>query len=634
MTNAELIFPETWQLDGFTTNVTSRQAGEPDPVVREILQNSLDAAIREARRDYAEIHFTIATHPLTDLPGYDSYVQAFKAAKAELKQPVTHDVRSAVARIERVLNEQRMSVLFCRDNGIGLDPNRMKALLSEGQSDKAIQGAGSYGLGHLTAYAASDLRYILYAGKREGTEIASGHTILASHKERNARHSAHGYWRTPTDVFSLEDGNYPKVAPPLVRDQVERISTSGSVVAIAGFNYFHDDQRRQALDDICRVAALNFLGAIHEGKMVVHVIDEDSGRRETVNTESLEKLLKGIREQQRAPAAGWLPGQQGYRSWQTLRNGSVLDAQIDRSIKAMFRPLGANSSDRSRVQIFRDGMWITNNAPELGPGAFGGVQPFDAVLLLSDADPDDHTEFYDLVRNSEGPEHRGLTKLRELPAKERKQLRDMLRRVAQRLKQEAGEIDADQGFTPSGFAVFNANVHRAAAIVPRLRHRPIVTETDSDAPATDPRGATAPGGQSADSPGKGTRQRHQRRAPAAGTAIRIRRAIVPRLEPDGSVRRLSALLKLDDPSAVGADLGLRVFVESGSDESCEQPLSPVWQPIRAVSFNGIVVDGRGESEVTIPSTVEALEIELAEPVGSAARFELDVVRRRTKGAQV
>ena len=52
---AEPVFPKTWQLDGFTTNVTSRQAGEPDPVVRELLQNCLDAAVREAGREYAEI---------------------------------------------------------------------------------------------------------------------------------------------------------------------------------------------------------------------------------------------------------------------------------------------------------------------------------------------------------------------------------------------------------------------------------------------------------------------------------------------------------------------------------------------------------------------------------------------------
>ena len=212
-----------------------------------------------------------------------------------------------------------MSVLFCRDNGVGLNPNRMTALLSEGQSDKAGQGAGSYGLGHLTAYAASDLRYVLYAGKRGNYEIASGHTILASHRRGQIRHSAHGFWRTPTDFFSLEDGNFPTVVPEVMQDQMDQINTSGTIIAIAGFNLFHEDDPSDALEAICRVAALNFLGAIWEGKMIVHVHDEDSGRTETVDGAALHGLLDSVQNQQRAPHAGWLAGEQGYRSLQTLK---------------------------------------------------------------------------------------------------------------------------------------------------------------------------------------------------------------------------------------------------------------------------------------------------------------------------
>ena len=187
MSNPELIFPEDYRIDGFTTNVTSRQAGDPDPVIRELLQNCLDAAVREAKRDCAEVHFSVAQRPIDQLPGYQQYVDAFRAARAELPEAVTNDVRSAVRRIEGALDKSAMSVLFCRDNGVGLDAKSMQALLSEGQSHKPNAGAGSYGLGHLTAYPASDLRYVLYAGKRGQSEIASGHAILGSHKTHGTR---------------------------------------------------------------------------------------------------------------------------------------------------------------------------------------------------------------------------------------------------------------------------------------------------------------------------------------------------------------------------------------------------------------------------------------------------------------
>lgn len=629
----ELIFPETWLLDGFTTNVTSRQAGEPDPVVRELLQNCLDAAIREARRDFAEVSFTIARRPLTRLPGYEAYVRAYKAAKADLKQPTTHDVRSATDRIDRVLERRDMSVLYCRDNGIGLDANRVKALLSEGQSDKATQGAGSYGLGHLTAYAASDLRYVLYAGRRSGEEICSGHAILASHMMGKVRHSAHGYWRHPTELFSLEDGNYPRTPPPLLADELSRIEDSGSVVAISGFNHFHEDDYSQALDDICRVAALNFMGAIWEGKMIVHVYDEESGRKETVDAGSLQMLLKPMANQQRARAAGWLPGQQGHRAWETMQSGETLDAKIDRSITIKFRRLPAGANERSRIQVFRDGMWISNDAPELRTGNFGGVRPFDAVVMLRDADPEDHTEFYDLVRNSEGPEHRGLTKMREMQLKDRRRLREMLRKVAQCLQDAAGMIDTDEGFTPEGFAVFNDNAAREASKTPKLRFRlNLDSDEDNPEPVTSPTGTTTEGDSSPDQPGQRTGRTHQRRAPSAGTAVTVRRAIVPQLNEEGSISIVRAQLEVHGDSATAGQLGLRVFVESGSDETCEQPLSPVWQSIREVRSNGTVYDGKGETEVVVPDSVQSLEIELAEPVGAASRFELDIVRRRAKGA--
>lgn len=624
--NAELVFPEAWQLDGFTTNVTSRQAGEPDPVVRELLQNCLDAAVREADREYAEIHFTIGARSLLDLPGYAAYVQAFEAAKNEVKRPATHDVLSAIRRIEQVLGKQEMNILFCRDNGVGLNPNRMSALLSEGQSDKARHGAGSYGLGHLTAYAASDLRYVLYAGRRGDYEIASGHTILASHKRGQIRHSAHGFWRTPTDFFSLEDGNFPTVVPEIMRSQMDRISTSGTIVAIAGFNFFHEDDQSNALYAICRVAALNFLGAIWEGKMIVHVHDEDSGRTETVDRAALHRLLATVQNQQRAPHAGWLPGEQGYRSLQTLNNGYVLDAKIDRSIKVYFRSLGANSSERTRVQIFRDGMWITNRAPELGPGAFGGVRPFDAVVLLSDADPEDHTEFYDLVRNSEGPEHRDLTKLRALPNRDRTALRTMFRTLAARLREEAGSLDTKAGFTPLGFALFGGDMERVAE---RIR-RPVRQPEDGSQDSGKPGGEEVEVGPPPERPGTRTPRQTARRGPSPGRALMARSSVVPQTGSDGKVRRLSAELRVDEKLGPKDRLVLRVRVQSGSDATCDQPLPDSWLELSSVEVDGRSVDAGGEFDVEIPHDAGRMTISLKESLPDTVGVALDVVRRRSK----
>ena len=111
----------------------------------------------------------------------------------------------------------------------------MTALLSEGQSDKAGQGPVRMAW-DISRRTLPDLRYVLYAGKRGNYEIASGHTILASHRRGQIRHSAHGFWRTPTDFFSLEDGNFPTVVPEVI---------AGSDGPDQHFRYDHRDRRFQ-----------------------------------------------------------------------------------------------------------------------------------------------------------------------------------------------------------------------------------------------------------------------------------------------------------------------------------------------------------------------------------------------------
>ncbi len=538
MSNPELIFPEDYRIDGFTTNVTSRQAGDPDPVIRELLQNCLDAAVREAKRDRAEVHFTIAQRPIEQLPGYQQYVDAFRAARAELPEAVTNDVRSAVRRIESTLAKPTMSVLFCRDNGIGLDAKSMQALLSEGQSHKPNAGAGSYGLGHLTAYPASDLRYVLYAGKRGQVEIASGHAILGSHKASGTRHAAHGYWRNQANIFSLEDGEFPSVAPDLLRTELDRITTSGSVVAIAGFNHFHDPPDR-AIDEICRVAALNFMGAIWQGLMVVHVSDEASGQTKRVDAGSLESMLLPISKQQRAPAKGWLAGSQGYRALTTLHSGRWLSESVDRSIGVRFRSLDAGAGERSRVQVFRDGMWITNSAPRLDTGAFGGVRAFDAVVMLTDYDPDDHTEFYDLIRNSEGPEHRDLTKYRELSRADKDKLQDMLQLLADQLRSEAGKLSDSDGWSPTGFAVFDGDIQRHARAIPGVRQPSKGRK----------RGTSQRGGST---PGKKTSKRTHRDRTVV-SAVGFQSSANPQLDANGRAIGVRGTLRIDDSEVPGSN---------------------------------------------------------------------------------
>ena len=304
MTGAELIFPPTDRPDGFTNGDIAEKLGDPDTIVRELLQNALDAAMG-AR---AEVDITIEDQSTDELPGYARYRDAFESAVA-LRQaresPPSGAEESVIGRIKAVLDQPLMRVLFCRDNGIGLDQARMTNILTDGNTDKP-QGAGSQGVGHNTAFAASDLRYVLYVGRsrQEGrTHVATGgQAILAVHRCDRGHCAPRGLWRLPdADLFSREQDNFPFDVPKLMREQVDAITDSGSVVAITGFDNFQLQDDIEALDAVKRATALNFLVAIWQGDMEVRIQGRDTGRPASITRQGLGAVLAEIEE------GGYLP---------------------------------------------------------------------------------------------------------------------------------------------------------------------------------------------------------------------------------------------------------------------------------------------------------------------------------------
>lgn len=413
--DADLIFPETGSPQGFSSLAMAQWDGKPEPIVRELLQNCLDAA-REAERERAEVCFTIDERPLADLPGIDAYRAAFAAAREERERPgetQSAGEKRAIEGIHGVLERERVRLLFCRDNGIGLSDGLLDRVLTEGNTGKAA-GGGAFGVGHLTAFAGSDLRYVLYAGRSRanGTlrDAVSGHAVLASHRSSDDPDTGiggDGYLLRPgqQSLFAQRD-KYPDTAPPLLADEMARIGDTGSVVCIAGFNDFRDDPAK-AVRSLRRVAATHFLAAIALDGMVVHVCDAD-GKESVVDRAALEGILGhvSIRDQRRRDGGALVPGQQVWRAWQCFESGRELPASGVEGVTIRIRPRMENEGYDSRVQLYRDGMWITNEAPHLRVNDFGGFQPFDAVVLVEEG------ELYGLVRDAEGPEHLGLDRER------------------------------------------------------------------------------------------------------------------------------------------------------------------------------------------------------------------------------
>ncbi len=179
-----LFFPESSGAEGFANSTVSHnKVSNIAEIVRELIQNCTDAS-REAGRKITYVKFVLDKLPVSEIPGIDNYKSALKQARDTHRESLESSV-AILERIDKMLGMDEVPVLNVIDNGIGLNLERMHSLLGNGLTSKTgslSNSGGSYGVGHLAAFSASDLHYILYGGITEDSrKTMTGHAILASH---------------------------------------------------------------------------------------------------------------------------------------------------------------------------------------------------------------------------------------------------------------------------------------------------------------------------------------------------------------------------------------------------------------------------------------------------------------------
>ena len=621
--HADLYFGRTHAPCGFTSGVVAQFDGSAEPVVRELLQNSLDAAHQADRA--AQVRFRITEVPRRMLPGWDAYEQAFERALEARQQwhggSPSHDERMVIERIERARSEVEIPLLLCVDNGVGLDGHRMDALLTPGNTSKGEQGAGSFGLGHHAAFGASNLRYVLYAAKYRDdpggslATIASGHTILASHRDQDKlghELAADGYWFRLGQGEMAFDGShtsYPSDPPDLLAPHLDDLADTGTVVCIAGFNdFFRDDDDPPTTESICRVAAANFSDAVHAGRLHVVVEDEQEGSLAEVTSNTLGAILGPIAGQRRASKQGQISGARAHAAWQSVDTGAPIKVADGTSVS--WRSVEGEERSTTQVHVFRKGMWITSSAPGLNASDFSNVYAFDAVLSL------DSGPLESLVRNAEGPEHRGIDR-RRLSIAEKAKLRELISGVAEKLREAVGKRRDLTEFTPPGFATIEGQQVRAAEAV----KRPRLPAGGGGDKAEIERGNKKNGG--------GKKSPRRSGQPQPGTTPRYRSS----LRAGEQANVVEVLVSYDEEVSAGGTIGIRLRVASGSDGTCDQPLPDSWLRLRRVvdeaGNSSRASDTDGEFELSLPavSGERLLTVSLAEAMSQPGLLEVDVVKR-------
>ena len=323
----------------------------------------------------------------------------------------------------------------------------MRALLADGLSVKDEKAAGSYGNGHIVAFPASDLRYVLYGGLNSenlpARMICAGHAILATRaSKKGGSLSKDGYFvnKLNDDLFNPYDFPENDNIPPLIREQLTWIQSeweTGSAVSIVGFNYFRkSDKEKTIMEDIFRAASCNFFDAINREQLIIEV--EENGNTKSLDKDTLERILEDNKAQQRS-TDGFLAGNRAYDAYRALKDGEKVSVSTTMGNVNIVVKYPVDNG-QTRVGLCRNGMWITDQLPKF-QNQFGKFTPFHCVIPLLE-----NTQLNRLVRKAEGPLHNNLS-LPLLSKTDRSLLSNALLSIRDKLQEIVPPLD-DDSFRP------------------------------------------------------------------------------------------------------------------------------------------------------------------------------------------
>ena len=572
-------------MTGFTgLDTASFNDLRPSRIVRELIQNSLDAAV-EAGKKTAIVRFRVTKIGRSDVPDIEGYEEHFRAAVEDHKengelsdaaQQVTDNIEDAL----NILKKNKHYSLAILDNGIGLDEKRMTSLLGQGTSVKSTEASGSYGVGHLASIPASALRYVLYGGVlKSGQRTVSGCAVLASRSGKKLPYAAQGY--LVKGFGSGKDGKIynfisDRYIPKGIAADLKKIKSEwehGSIVVIPAFNYFGDDNDLSLWDIVSQVAAYNFNAAIFQGNLVIEVEEKHTKRNkkrgiQRLNKHTLRDVLEQSKDRVRAARKGTFfeglrpSGQNAHSAYQTQLQG---DQHLVRTKEGDVdvRLLTPSPIENTRIDLFRNGMWITDYIQGLSRSEFTTRQPFHAVLTLN---AKEGKELHRLVRKAEGPMHDELA-FNRLSPKEKERLKAAIQQIADKIRDLIPEIGAE-GYTPDDYLWVETGGNGTGAGVeqfsmwglpvvvqrPRISQRQFTSNGNKDEHERD--------GESSGDKGKNNKNSSNKNSQTRSRPLPFRSTVVP----DGVGKHIISLECIESFDEV--DLTLRI--DENIDATCDR----------------------------------------------------------------
>ena len=292
--SADWIFPSSngGTYDGFNdAGIETYTGARYDGLAREIIQNSLDAAVDD--EGMVTVEFDLVNISQEDFPGRATLLKTMQRCQEENMDD------KAGAFFENAIRELKKTEIPClkiSDSGTtGLGGDYRKRVgkwhaITKGRgvsADKSKDAGGSYGIGKNASFTVSSLRTVFYSTfYKDGSKPvyrAQGKSILMSHASSDSEYTQGTGFYGETDGCMPIEGNAPGDIPKILKPE-----KPGCVVFIPGF-VVEDKWRKKILATVVS----NFFCAISQEKLEVLIQDENKNI-EVIDQQSLGKFLQEI----------------------------------------------------------------------------------------------------------------------------------------------------------------------------------------------------------------------------------------------------------------------------------------------------------------------------------------------------
>jgi len=419
--------------DGFNdAGIETFTGARFDGLAREIIQNSLDAAIDNQTRITVEFDFIRIARE--DFPGQANLLSTMKKCEKESNDEKGKAFfKSAVQELQK----PKIPCLRITDSGTtGLrgDYRHRRGewyaiTKARGVSDKSDPTAGgSYGIGKNAPFAVSSLRTVfystLYNDNGKTVRRAQGKSILMSHPTKDNKDY------TQATGFYGEDSCMP------IEDDVPEIllpKEQGCVVFIPGFT-----TKPQWQYEIMATVISNFFCAIEWGNLQILIQDEKENI-EMIEKDNLEICFEKIEQKAKELAINPEKVMNSRQYYQTMKSpDSVKQSELSSLGHCkMWVKLGEGLPKQVAL-LRKTGMLITDD--QKGLKRWTGRMDFAGVFLC------DSDQGNKLLRDMENPQHNAFEPERAIPDQRKKcekALRDLAKWIRDSIDELAKERETD-----------------------------------------------------------------------------------------------------------------------------------------------------------------------------------------------